>query len=200
MLLPVTPLMAVALLGLNTPRIVFEGVSVTRYMKVWTDGYHNPHDEVYFAYHRTVTVGGREVTVEVKHGPAVDRHKNGRARWAGTHRHGVADGRTRMWAANGTQTNDLHLADGRLHGPYTQWAADSRKIRDETYAAGKLDGPATWYATDGSGPVAAGVYRAGEPWDGTFVEPTGAGSGFVLKTYKAGRHVKNERRVSDWWY
>src|SRR5262245_14299953 len=82
-----------------------EGRWVTKYTKVWIDGYHNYHKEVYQAYTKTLKdEQGEEVRVEIWHGKATGFHKNGNKSWEVDYRNGKREGVFTSWADNGVRT------------------------------------------------------------------------------------------------
>jgi hypothetical protein len=78
---------------------------------------------------------------------------------------------------------------------------DGRKKSEQTYEKGKLQGEARWWNADGK-LLAAGTYRDGKPWTGTFPEwvtPPDDSSYAVLRHYQEGKRVSEKRLRGDWW-
>lgn len=86
------------------------------------------------------------------------------------------DAYTGVWTVYSTNTGvkciEAHYDKGQKHGVEMRWYPDTGyKMSLHTFDHGTLDGAATKWRNDKHGDIIVdGIFRSGQPWEGTFLE------------------------------
>lgn len=75
---------------------------------------------------------------------------------------------------------------------------DTQLIQGVWNKDGKLEGETQWWDTNGK-LLSKGVYKSDRPWNGVFPELKDR-VGWMLRTYRDGKMIHEEKLTAPWWY